>query len=346
MAIGGARIRWSWDGNLHRFTPVTRTGIRTPPSMWVNDMNKKPSPVELTGMARNVENGRWFTGQLTQIGDGHQDMGLQRFFDRMNWHTSLAALSRMNWPGRDQSSSMAYCLESMSQVSLFKRAGWGDGILDPPADVLRRVWGWGGHFATRDWDAMMYRVLVLTNELGTALKSGDCSAQTVYFPLSNVQPFSTSADSFAYGMEGFEVADFRPLASWLPQPGRSSGGLTPSGETATHGAPRDGLSGEGIPDCSKSSDGMGSRTTTVPTASSLERTVTNVVPAAGHGTSATSGMISTTRTSRVVSSEAQDASPSLSDQAMPCNQRTKSKLGTDGRTADVHPDHRAPQQAT
>lgn len=122
---GGERMRWSWDGNLARNTPITRTGVRTPPSMWVNDYNKRPSPIELSGMVRSTENGRWFTGRLVQAGDGRQDMNLQRFFGRMNWHSSLAALDRMSWTGRDQSRNMAYCQESVSQITLFKRAGWG-----------------------------------------------------------------------------------------------------------------------------------------------------------------------------------------------------------------------------
>lgn len=120
MAIGGARIRWSWDGNLSRNTPVTRTGIRTPPSMWINDLNKKPSSVELNGMVRSVENGRWFTGRMTLVGDGRQDMNLQRFFGRMNWHSSQEALSRKDWPGRYLTSPPAWriakrvCLRSRS----------------------------------------------------------------------------------------------------------------------------------------------------------------------------------------------------------------------------------------
>lgn len=90
--------------------------------MWVNQYNVKPTPTTVDGMARSVEHGRWFTGRIVQIGDGAQNMELERFFGRMDWYTATPAIMSMSWPGRDISTRLAYNLESTYQLDLFKAA--------------------------------------------------------------------------------------------------------------------------------------------------------------------------------------------------------------------------------
>lgn len=121
VMLGANRLQWSWDGNLARQTPITHTGLRTPPSMWVNQFNVKPAPVTVEGIARSVENGRWFKGRIVQSGEGAQNMELERFFGRMDWVTATPALSSMTWPGRDMSTRLAYNLESTFQLGRWVR---------------------------------------------------------------------------------------------------------------------------------------------------------------------------------------------------------------------------------
>lgn len=241
---------------------------------------------------------------------------------------------------------MAYCQESVSQTVMFRRAGWGDGLMDPPADMLCRTWGWAGHFATRDWEAMMYRVLVVTNELSISLKSGDCNTYTVFFPLSDVQPFSTSADSFVYGMEGFEAADFRSLASTPHQPGGSSEDPTPSEGTSTSGGPKAGVPGETKPGSSNQNTPPSTAATTAQTASSMDRSVTNAPNAAGLGTSDTAATCLLTPTTPTLSTGAAPSSTTTSTTPVSVDPKQKPKLGTDKKAADANPDHRAAPLAT
>lgn len=79
VVLGEKRSRWSWDGNMTRQTAITKTGIRTPPAMWVNEYNVKPNPVQTLALKRSTEHGRWFSGRIVQVGDGKQDMELQSF---------------------------------------------------------------------------------------------------------------------------------------------------------------------------------------------------------------------------------------------------------------------------
>jgi hypothetical protein len=126
-------------------------------------------------------------------------------------------------------------------------------------------------------------------------------------------------------MEGFEVADFRLLASVPPQPGGSPQDSTPSKGSPTAGAPSE---------------------TTGLTASSSGKTVTNAALVAGPGTSGTSATISHTLTIPIQSTGAAPNIPVSTSVPVNIDPKTKAKLGTDKKSADVNPDHRSPPQAT
>lgn len=144
-ALGRSTVHWSWDGNLHRDTAVTFTGIKTPPNMWRNKMNIKPAPVE--GIEERYQRAAtpnvWYTGLMVQVGDGHQDPVMQKLAARMNWRQCANRISSMTWPGKDANMRIGYCLESNYQLDLFKRTGWSGGLPDIEGPDRRYTWGWG-----------------------------------------------------------------------------------------------------------------------------------------------------------------------------------------------------------
>lgn len=122
-------------------------------------------------------------------------------------------------------------MKSISQVTLFLNAGWGEGLQPPPADQVCRAWGWGGYLASRDWINMRYRVMTMTSDLLTSLKSGECGLNTIYYPLADTQPFSTTMDSFIYGLEGRRLRIFGYLPRSNQQQRQSRRILPPPGLT-------------------------------------------------------------------------------------------------------------------
>lgn len=108
-------------------------------------------------------------------------MNVQPFLGRMDWAVSEGAPSAMTWPGRDESMTLAYNVESARQVNLFSVADWAEGIVLVADDYTHRRWGWGGHFALRDWTRMSYKVLTFTPKLMTALEEWGVRAPDHFF---------------------------------------------------------------------------------------------------------------------------------------------------------------------
>lgn len=283
-----------------------------------------------------------------QVGDGAQNMKLERFFSRMDLYNLTPAIMSMSWPGRDISTRLAYNLESTYQLDLFKAAGWADGLAPTPQDQ-ERTWGWAGHFASREWVLMRYQVITITPELFSDLKSGECSVYTMYYPLADTQPFSTTAEGFIYGMEGLEVSNFRLSASKPVPPGDTSKGTTPLGGSAASGEKLPGTTGP-----EKVSSTLATPTTTAtavtpaPAAVTSTPTVTTAAPAPVVGTTVTTTatpLTSSTTTSTVAVSKTAAPSPA-EPKTVEVKPGEPPKVGSDKKKAAVDTDHKKSAEGT
>jgi len=245
-ALGDETVRWSWDCNRQRDTPVTFTGIRTPPAMWVNTLNETPTsfPTGTELYKRYTTPRVWYTGLRLQHGKARQDMTMQKLVSRLNWRQVRGRLSNMGWPFREENRKLCYLLESFTQVDLFRRTGWAQGLPPIPNNDADYVWGWGGGLACRDWERMTYRVFTIQDALFNKLIGGSCDMDLVYTPCQLTAPFQTTEDEYILGQEGISVSDFLGGASSLPNPPGVTKGATTSAGAIKDGAPKDGETGK------------------------------------------------------------------------------------------------------
>jgi hypothetical protein len=336
-ALGGNTVRWSWDGNRMRQTVVSFTGIRTPPAMWVNNMNIMPTPqLEATERySRATTPGLWYTNQFIQKGQGHQDMVMQRLTSRLNWRQVRGRVSAMGWPQQLENTKLCYNLESFSQVGLFQRTGWGQGIPAIEGGDRMYVWGWGGGLASRDWADMSYRVTTFQSSLFEKMMRGGCDLDLVYTPVQLVAPFQTTEDEFIFGEEGASESDFRAGASKRPEPPGSTGADIGSGEVTNGGVAEAGKLGE---DGKKKSadDGKKKELMVVPpgagTTTEVPGATTTVAAVGSDKTADTTGG----------SEDLSKKRKKKDEEAVKPNPGIVAKVGSDAASASLNIDHRKP----
>lgn len=166
----------------------------------------------------------------------------------------------------------------------------------------------------------------------------------MYYPLMDTQPFSTTADSFTYGMEGLEVSDFRLSASKPVPPVDTSKGTTPSEGSAANGEKPLGTVGP-----RKASSTALTTMATVTTVTPATAVITSVliattvatVPAAG--TTATTAATPTTSTTAVAKTAVRTL---VETKAVDVKPGEPPKAGTDKKKAAVDADHKKSAEST
>lgn len=126
---------------------------------------------------------------------------------------------------------VVYCLESASQLALFYRTGWSNGLPQiNQADELH-VWGWAGGLAIRDWQLMTYRVLTLNYEILNTIRTGNFGYGIINhlleLELSHVN--ETVEDEYILREGGISTVDFHADASTQLRHGGATGVDTSSG---------------------------------------------------------------------------------------------------------------------
>lgn len=267
-----------------------------------------------------------------QAGDGHQDVVVQRISARMNWKQCADRVNSMTWPGKDANLRLGYCLESNTQLALFKRTGWSGGIPDIVGPDGGYTWGWGGAIAIRDWTEMLYRITTFSYELFNGIRSEDCTPDLIFLPSSDTTPYMTAEDKYIYGRENLvSLADFRAGASRHSAPPPITGGDMPCEAAAANGERKDGRDGS-VGQGDKEKKGMS----------------TAEVPLAVEGKTKTpeAGTVTTKveATPDKVKEEEKEGKKKK-DEISP-NPAPAPKLGTDVKSAAVNIDHRAAESAT